>query len=114
ISKKSGDGAELTAVRTTASRLNRNQVQGLPTTAIATKQRTHGFRHHVELLEFHFFPRNSWIRLQRRLSFLSGIIDWLIDFFKLTTHRVFDNLRPGLIRFAQSHRITVSRSPIAA
>src|ERR1044072_7269617 len=71
------------------------------------------FRDQIELIQIHRSPGNGWIGLKARLSFLTVIVDRLIDLLERAVCRVPHYLRPGFVRVTRSHRISVARPAVS-
>ena len=76
--------------------------------------RAHEARNAVELVDVQRVPRDLRVTLQVRFALLSEGIHRHVPFLQCAARRVGDDLRPGLIRLTQRHRIGMPRSPVAS
>ena len=70
VAEESGDGAELAAVGTAASGLDRDDAKRSPAFADFAEQRVDDFGQEIELVEIDLVPGNDGIVLQGRLALL--------------------------------------------
>src|SRR5262249_25128607 len=68
----------------------------------------------IELVEIDYVPGYRGIRLQTWLSLPTSFINRRVDFFELTTHRILNNLRPGLISLAKRNSVGMTWSTVSA
>ena len=66
----------------------------------------------IELIEIERLPRNLRILAEVWFMLLPERVYWRVHRLQTAVGRVFDNLRPGLIRFAKRHRIRVANAAV--
>src|ERR1700674_1451687 len=113
VAKESRDCAKLATVRTAATGLNRHHMDRTPSGALFLQKRPRHLWDHVELVQVHCVPGNRRIRLEAWLAFLPGFIKGRIDFLETSIRRVFHDLRPCLISFAERNCISMARPTLS-
>src|SRR6202043_2733961 len=113
IAKESGHGAELAAVGTTSSRLNRDNAERSPAFTNLLQHCLCRVGYKVELVEINRLPGNHGILFERGLALFTSLVDRYINFFQLAASRVVHHLRPGFIGFAQGYSVGVAWPAVA-
>ena len=113
VAEESGDGAELAAVGTAASRLDRDDAECAPAFADFLEQWVNDLGQKIELVQIDLVPGDYGIRFEGRLGFFAGGVDWGINLFEFAAGGVVHDLGPGVIGFAEGHGVGVARASIA-
>src|ERR1019366_359654 len=108
IAEEPRDRAELATVGTTASALDRDDVEGLPGMAVVLHAAAEHAGDAVELVDIEPIPRNERIVLERGFLLVPEVIHGSIDFFELSAGGVGDDARPGFIGFGRRNCLGVA------
>ena len=117
VAEKTGYRAEITSIRTTASRFERNQVEALHSNARAVypiSRPSWQMPDQIELLQIELFPGYVGILHERWLDFFPLGVSWRVDLFQLVLRGILNNLRPRFVCFSKGDGIRMARVSIAS
>src|SRR5207247_11026772 len=117
VAEKTGYRAEITSIRTTASRFDRNQVEALHSKARAVypiSRPSWQMPDQIELLQIVWFPGYLGILHEGWLDFFPLGVSWRVDLFQLVLRGILNNLRPRFVCFSKGDGIRIARVSIAS
>src|SRR6185312_4304753 len=114
VSEETGDRAKLASVGTATPGLDWNEVELLPLDVEVPHDGAHKRGNSVELFEIERLPGNLRVLAEIRFSLLAEGINRCVNLLHLAACRVFDDLRPSLIGFAERHGVSMSNAAISS